>query len=92
MDVVEKFKKLPDHIDCMIIDEFSMTDIFLFEKLLMWSRDFQCKLIFVGDNNQLPPVGKGRPFTQLIKSKLFTTTHLTKNKASRSGRIERMYY
>ena len=88
MDVVEKFKKLPDHIDCMIIDEFSMTDIFLFEKLLMWSRDFQCKLIFVGDNNQLPPVGKGRPFTQLIKSKLFTTTKLTKIKRQDQGALK----
>ena len=88
MDVVEKFKKLPDHIDCMIIDEFSMTDIFMFEKLLMWSRDFQCKLIFVGDNNQLPPVGKGRPFNQLIKSKLFTTTKLTKIKRQDQGALK----
>ena len=60
----------------------------LFEKLLMWSRDFQCKLIFVGDNNQLPPVGKGRPFTQLIKSKLFTTTHLTKIKRQDQGALK----
>lgn len=88
MDVVEKFKKLPDHIDCMVIDEFSMADIFLFEKLLMWSRDFQCKLIFVGDNNQLPPVGKGRPFNQLIKSKLFTTTKLTKIKRQDQGTLK----
>ena len=88
MDVVEKFKKLPDHIDCMVIDEFSMTDIFLFEKLLMWSRDFQCKLIFVGDNNQLPPIGKGRPFNQLIKSQLFTTTHLTKIKRQDQGALK----
>ncbi len=88
MDVVEKFKNLPDHIDCIIIDEFSMTDIFLFEKLLLWSRDFKCKLIFVGDNNQLPPVGKGRPFSQLIKSKLLTTTYLTKIKRQDQGTLK----
>lgn len=86
--VPEKYENLPDHIDYMIIDEFSMTDIFLFEQLLSCAIKFNSKIIFIGDSNQLPPVGKGRPFTQLIKSKLFTTTHLTKIKRQDHGALK----
>lgn len=88
MEVPEKFKKYPKNIDIIIVDEFSMTDIFLYEKLLMWCKDFECKLILVGDENQLPPINKGRPFSQLIKSKLFDITRLNKIKRQDHGLLK----
>ena len=88
MSVPEKFKKYPTNIDIMIVDEFSMTDIFLYEKLLMWCKVFECQLILVGDDNQLPPVNKGRPFSQLIKSELFDITRLKKIKRQDNGLLK----
>ena len=44
--------------DVMIIDEMSMVDVLLFESLLR-SLKLSCRLILVGDSDQLPSVGAG---------------------------------
>ncbi len=53
--------------DAVIVDEMSMVDVFLFSSLLDAIK-FGCKLILVGDNDQLPPVGVGNVLSDLIKS------------------------
>ena len=65
-------------VDHIIIDESSMIDFFMFKKLIEWCDYFQCSLTLVGDFHQLPPIGYGNPFTQIISSEIFTdnTTEL----------------
>ena len=55
-----------------------MIDFFMFKKLIEWCDYFQCSLTLVGDFRQLPPIGYGNPFTQIISSEIFTdnTTEL----------------
>jgi exodeoxyribonuclease V alpha subunit len=35
------------------------------------------QVVFIGDDHQLPPVGKGKPFSDMIKSGVFPHAHLT---------------
>lgn len=63
--------------DILIIDEFSMVDIFLFSKILVALQNTDTKLIIVGDYNQLPSVGPGLVLRDLICSKVIPTIILT---------------
>ncbi|MFA5658885.1 MAG: AAA family ATPase, partial [Oscillospiraceae bacterium] len=55
--------------DVMIIDEMSMVDTLLFEALLR-TMPLGCKLIMVGDSDQLPSVGAGNLLKDLIDSEI----------------------
>ncbi|WEV37814.1 ATP-dependent RecD-like DNA helicase [Lactobacillus sp. ESL0677] len=62
--------------EILIIDEMSMVDMFLFKQLI--SSINQTKhVVFVGDKDQLPSVGPGNVFSDLIKSAALPTTVLT---------------
>lgn len=50
----------------IICDEASMVDIILFDELLRHVDSTQSRLVLVGDPQQLPPVGLGSPFNDLI--------------------------
>ena len=52
----------------LIIDECSMIDINLMEALLRAIPDDGCRLILVGDKDQLPSVGPGKVFGDIIES------------------------
>lgn len=52
----------------VIIDESSMLTEEMFGALLQALRKKAQRLIFVGDPNQLPPIGAGRPFVDLVCS------------------------
>jgi exodeoxyribonuclease V alpha subunit len=68
--------KLPQSI--VVLDESGMVDTYLFFSLLK-AIDFErTKLIMMGDPAQLPPVGAGQPFVDLIQSNLVPHTSLTK--------------
>ena len=56
-------------LDCnaLILDELSMVDIHLFASLLD-ALPLGCRLILVGDSDQLPPVGAGNVLQDLIVS------------------------
>ena len=56
----------PLDCDVLVIDEMSMVDVVLFEKLLRAVR-LGCKLIMVGDSDQLPSVGAGNLLSDLIE-------------------------
>ena len=49
----------------VIVDEASMVDSLLLSKVIDALPD-DCHLILVGDENQLPPVAPGQPFTDII--------------------------
>lgn len=52
----------------VIIDESSMLTEEMFGALLQALRKKAQRIIFVGDPNQLPPIGAGRPFVDLVRS------------------------
>ena len=57
----------PLDCDVMIVDEMSMVDVLLFEHLLRALR-LNCKVVLVGDCDQLPSVGAGNLLRDLIHS------------------------
>lgn len=61
--------------EILIIDEMSMVDMFLFKQLLSSINQVR-HIVFVGDKDQLPSVGAGNIFSDLIKSQAFPTTIL----------------
>lgn len=66
----------PLKADAVIVDETSMVDILLMEALLRALKP-GCRLILVGDPDQLPSVGAGNLFSDLIRSKKVPTVYLT---------------
>lgn len=61
--------------EILIIDEMSMVDMFLFKNLLSAINNVY-HIVFVGDKDQLPSVGAGNVFSDLINSHVFPTTTL----------------
>lgn len=53
--------------DALVVDEVSMVDVFLFESL-MKALPLGCRLILVGDSNQLPSVGAGNVLEDIVTS------------------------
>ena len=66
----------PLRADAVIVDETSMVDITLMQALLSALRD-GCRLVLVGDPDQLPSVGPGNLFSDLIRSEAVPTVRLT---------------
>lgn len=67
----------PLDCDAVIVDELSMVDVTLFAALLD-ALPLHCRLIMVGDVNQLPPVGAGNVLSDLIISKKLDVVVLDK--------------
>lgn len=67
-----------DPLDCdaVILDECSMVDINLMAALLDAMRE-DCRLVLVGDSDQLPSVGAGNVFSDIIRSDRVPTVRLT---------------
>lgn len=65
-------------LDCnaLILDELSMIDIHLFASLLD-ALPLGCRLVLVGDSDQLPPVGAGNVLHDLIESDMLPVVCLT---------------
>lgn len=62
--------------DAVILDEASMIDVTLMESLLRALRP-GCRLVLVGDSNQLPSVGPGNLFMDILRSGAVQTVRLT---------------
>lgn len=65
----------PLDCDAVIVDELSMVDVTVFSALLD-ALPLKCRLIMVGDKDQLPPVGAGNVLSDLINSGLFGVVSL----------------
>lgn len=61
--------------DVLIVDEMSMVDTLLFEAFLR-AMKLSCRLIMVGDSDQLPSVGAGNLLKNMIDSKMITVVQL----------------
>lgn len=73
----ERNEDNPLEADVVIIDEMSMVDISLMHALLR-AIPYGCRLILVGDTNQLPSVGPGNVLADIIASHMFRTVELKK--------------
>lgn len=67
----------PLETDVVIVDEMSMVDISLFNSLLK-AIPLNCRLVMVGDIDQLPSVGPGNVLHDIIASEKFSTVKLEK--------------
>ena len=66
----------PIQADAVIVDEVSMVDVPLMAAL-MDALQADCRLVLVGDPDQLPSVGPGNLFSDLIRSGSVPTVRLT---------------
>ena len=66
----------PLKADAIIVDEMSMVDVQLLHSLLRAIPQNK-RLILVGDPDQLPPVGPGFPFGDMLRSNMLPTVRLT---------------
>nr|WP_300800476.1 ATP-dependent RecD-like DNA helicase [uncultured Acetatifactor sp.] len=73
----ERMRKDADTLDAdlVIIDEFSMVDMWLASKLFTSLKE-DAKVVLVGDPDQLPSVGAGNVFRELIQCGLVPVTVL----------------
>lgn len=70
-----KNEQQPLEADAIIVDEMSMVDTMLFDSLLRAAKP-SCKLILVGDYNQLPSVGAGNILHDLLSCDQIPTIRL----------------
>ena len=67
----------PLEYDVLIVDEMSMVDLYLMDALLR-AVPMGCRLILVGDSEQLPSVGAGNVLKDIIASQCMKTISLKK--------------
>ena len=72
----QKNEKDPIRADAVIVDETSMVDLALMRAFLAALKP-GCRLVLVGDPDQLPSVGAGNVFSDLIRSGRVETVALT---------------
>lgn len=74
--VFRKNESEPLKCDAVIVDECSMIDILLMRSLLAALPE-QCRLVLVGDADQLPSVGAGNVLGDILKSNALPVVRLT---------------
>jgi len=72
----KKNEKSPLRCDAVVLDETSMVDITLMQGLLM-ALPAHSRLVLVGDADQLPSVGAGNVFSDIIRSDIVDAVRLT---------------
>tara|TARA_A100001015_G_scaffold319696_2_gene443443 strand:- start:618 stop:3101 length:2484 start_codon:yes stop_codon:yes gene_type:complete len=85
-----KLENIINSIKCIILEECGMVcskDFYNFINILV--NDYNINILLVGDVNQLPPVGAGSPFKDLIKSNLLPTYKIEKNFRSKNSDISK---
>lgn len=70
-------EKYPLHCDTVIVDESSMIDVFLMKHLIEAINFNTTKLLLIGDSAQIPSVGAGNVFYDLINSNKIPIVSLT---------------
>ncbi len=70
-------EKNPLSCDVIIVDEASMIDALLFDDLLKALR-LSCRIILVGDSDQLPSIGAGNVLGDILDSEAFPSIRLKK--------------
>ena len=76
----------------MIVDETSMADVFIMKDLLANLGNPNLRLLFVGDDFQIPSVGVGNILYDMINSRVIPTTKLTQIFRQEDGGIKDISY
>lgn len=84
---IHSTKLSQQNFNYIIIDEMSMVDSWHMNRLLNDIKKNKSCLILVGDFNQLPPIGIGFPFKDIITSKTVPIFCLTYNYRSKKSDI-----
>lgn len=71
-------------IDVLIVDESSMIDLDVMYNMLLKIKD-DTRIIFLGDADQLPPIGFGKPFADILKFLPCVALEVPKRAAENSG-------
>ena len=79
----------PLDVDFLIVDEFSMVDVHLFAQLLK-ALPYHCRILLIGDEDQLESVAPGKVLSDLIQSQICPVIHLEKifRQSDGSGIVE----
>ena len=83
-------KEQPLACDIIIVDEFSMVDIWLFKRLLDAIDFKRTKLLMIGDNAQLPSVSCGNLLHDFMEADVIPTVTLNKIFRYSSGGLMRV--
>jgi exodeoxyribonuclease V alpha subunit len=77
--IIAKSEKSQQILDAkiLVIDEASMINVLIFSKLLK-SISSSCKVLIIGDPGQLPPIGAGNVFADIVNNKLVKGVTLDK--------------
>lgn len=75
------------HNDIIIVDESSMCDVFILEKFFKAIKNDNAKILFVGDDFQLPSVGVGNFLYDSINSQCIKISKLKKVFRQKDGGI-----
>ncbi|MBQ3816956.1 MAG: Flp pilus assembly complex ATPase component TadA, partial [Clostridia bacterium] len=75
--VFSRNERNPLECDVLVVDEASMIDVLLFESLLKALR-ISCRIIIVGDADQLPSIGAGNVLNDILSSEAFPSIELKK--------------
>ena len=86
---INSYSRLPSEIDLLLMDEASMAST---EHFAILSATKFGKIILAGDCNQLPPVGAGNPFADLVQDHGSTVNafHLTVQMRSKSKEVDEL--
>ncbi|MEB3333388.1 MAG: AAA family ATPase [Cyanobacteriota bacterium] len=69
-----------EHLSLVLVDEASMVDSQLLEITLRCAQPFRCRLVFIGDPAQLPPVGeRDSPVFRLSRVCQASLTHVIRH-------------
>lgn len=80
--ILEKFKETYQELynivpQLIIVDEVSMIDSFIMDRLITACKHFNCRLIMLGDKNQLPSIGPGCNLKNMLESGIVQYSNLT---------------
>ncbi len=76
----------PIEADLVIVDEVSMVDVFLMRSLLSALRP-GCRLLIVGDHNQIPSVGPGAVLRDLLGGQFGGACHVLTDVVRQAGQL-----
>jgi exodeoxyribonuclease V alpha subunit len=85
--VPAKVRQTIREAELVIVDEASMLDLYIFAKLMTSINIDKCKVILVGDVNQLPSVGAGNVLADLIAIGVHTS-YLEENHRSQKTIVD----
>ena len=84
-ECIQEMSSVPEDTQCIIVDESSMLTLELAESVFSLAPRGGCRIVLIGDVDQLPPIGVGHVFADLVRSSMCPISVLTANYRSVPG-------